>query len=126
MFSVTLPMPHRALWANSREHWAVKARETKRHRRWAANAAYEQGAPHAEGLPLGDCLATVEFQFATKRRRDMTNIGHCLKAYYDGFEDAGVYPNDERIKGVNLLPLKVVKGETERVTITLTPIEGNP
>lgn len=82
---ICLPYPHKALWPNGRAHWAVKAREVKKHRQWAALAA------KAVRLRLGDSPIPVAITCCPKRygpAPDRDGIVSAAKAYLDGIADA--------------------------------------
>lgn len=84
---VDLPFPHKALWPNGRAHWAIKARETKKHRHWARLAALEA----RNSLITGDGLIPVHIICYPKRTGpapDKDNISAAAKSMIDGIADA--------------------------------------
>ena len=79
-----LPYPHKALWPNGRAHWAVKAREVKKHRHWACMAA------RADYIRPGSKYR-ITITCCPKARGpapDADNIAAAGKAYIDGIADA--------------------------------------
>lgn len=78
---VTLPWPPRDLSANSRTHWARKAKAVKAYRSlayWSAIAA---------GPIPGETIA-ITFNPPDKRRRDLDGMLSQIKAGLDGIADA--------------------------------------
>lgn len=82
---IELPFPDGALWPNGRAHWAVKAREVKKHRRWAALAT------KAAHIRIGDSPIPVHVVCHPKSRGpapDRDAVVSACKAYIDGISDA--------------------------------------
>jgi crossover junction endodeoxyribonuclease RusA len=82
---IVLPYPDKALWPNGRAHWAVKAREVKKHRQWAAIAT------KAARIRLGDSPIPVHIICHPKGRGpapDRDGIVSAVKSYIDGIADA--------------------------------------
>ena len=83
---IDLPYPHKALFPNGRAHWAVKARETKKHRAWACNAMRA-----TKGIYTGDTRIKVALTVFCKPRGPRPDMDGCvsaMKAYQDGIADA--------------------------------------
>ena len=105
--TIELPLPHKNLSPNARCHWAVKAKETQKHRRWAHLAAMnEMRKPGADiaSMPWRKATAKARFYFRTKARRDEDNCASSLKPVWDGFADAGIWLDD---CGVTHLPVEI-------------------
>lgn len=81
---IELPFPAKALWPNGRAHWAVKAREAKKHRAWAYTATRAAKIPKPDG-PVNIAL-TIHPKTAHAIDRD--NAIACCKAYFDGIAEA--------------------------------------
>lgn len=81
---IHLPWPPRAVHPNARQHWAPKARATRRMRQDAAWSA------RAAGLRAADGSLTVRLRFCPPdaRRRDLDGMIASCKAYLDGIADA--------------------------------------
>ena len=80
---IVLPWPHKALWPNSRAHWAAKAREVKKHRQWATWATPARLQVEADKLSV-----TVTFNPPDIRARDTDNAVAAVKSYLDGIADS--------------------------------------
>ena len=81
-YTVTMPWPEKVLHSNSRAHYMVKARATKKARALARMMAVRAGV---ERWPL----ATIAIQYYPPTRRgDPQNVPTSLKAYIDGIADA--------------------------------------
>ena len=81
---IILPYPAKALWPNGRAHWAEKAREVKKHRRWAYLAMREAS------LCIADNPIPVHITVYPKARGpvpDRDNIIAASKSYIDGIAD---------------------------------------
>jgi crossover junction endodeoxyribonuclease RusA len=83
---IELPYPHKALWPNGRSHWAIKARETKKHRQWAALGARACNPPVVGDGPIQ--IKIICHPKATGPAPDCDNITAACKAYLDGIADA--------------------------------------
>lgn len=74
--------------ANGRDHWRVKAKRTKQHRRWAAALCPRHALP---------CVVTMTRLSAGELDDD--NLRSALKAVRDGIADAlGVDDRDPRVR----------------------------
>ncbi len=96
-FVTWLDMPDARLSPNARTHWRVKAKLVKASRLAGCVAAcdllsWRFSAWHAVTIK-------VSFYFPDRRRRDIRNFDSNLglKAYIDGFVDAGLMIEDDRI-----------------------------
>lgn len=87
--TITIPTDQ-VITANDRLHWAVKARMTRRIRTMAAWQARAEHLDHFENV-----LVTARIRYPDKRRRDIENFAPTLKAMFDGFTDAGIWPDDD-------------------------------
>lgn len=86
MYWVTLPLKIESV-ANKREHWAVRAKRTKAHRKAAIMI------PTTQPLPVEVVLIRI-----APRELDTDNLQSGLKALRDGIADRfGVKDNDPRI-----------------------------
>lgn len=81
---IELPFPNKALWPNGRAHWAVKARETKKHRAWAYSATL---AAKVE-KPTGRINIALTVYPKTAHAIDADNAVSSCKAYFDGIAQA--------------------------------------
>lgn len=82
-----LPFPHKALWPNGRFHYGTKAREFKKHKGWAFNAALS-ALPRSfkhDGSPV-----RLRYIITPKTRNkiDRDNAVAAMKAYQDGIAAA--------------------------------------
>lgn len=85
MIAIDLPWPSRKLSANSRLHWADKARAVKRAREDATFAAISAGA---RNLPATKLHVTAIFYPPSARRFDLDGLITRMKAAFDGIADA--------------------------------------
>jgi len=76
---------------NARLHWVVRHKNTKLLRE--AAAWYARAALKGQEPPRWK-KATVQIHAFVKRMIDPTNLIDRCKAYFDGFEDAGIVIND--------------------------------
>ena len=81
---IELPFPAKALWPNGRAHWAVKARETKKHRAWAYGATLQKRLPP----PPGRVNVRLTMHPKTAHAIDADNAVASCKAYLDGIAQA--------------------------------------
>lgn len=82
-----LPFPHKALWPNGRAHWAVKAREFKKHREWARVATLE-AIPRCFSWNGEPIRLTYTITPKTAHKIDVDNCIAAMKAYQDGIAAA--------------------------------------
>ena len=85
MITFFLPWPDRRLSPNAREHWAKKAKATKKARQTAWGAALEAKASRISADRLS---VSVTFCAPNKRKRDLDNCISSLKPSFDGIADA--------------------------------------
>ena len=115
-----LPIPAKALSPNARLHWAVKSKAVKESRRTACIEALRVLGDAGMPAPYwAKAKMRVVVFTATARRPDPGNLMASLKAYEDGFADAGVILNDR-----NLWPERPEFRKSERmprVEITIEP-----
>jgi crossover junction endodeoxyribonuclease RusA len=114
---IILPLPHNCLSPNARTHWAAKAGATKKARKLACEHIE---ALELDSTPWGTVEATEAFYFKTNRRRDERNQVAMLKAYYDGFTDAGLMLDDDFETLSHGKPTFHQDKNSPRVEITLT------
>lgn len=106
---IDLPLPPDALHPNSRPTWQKRARLVKQARAIACIVA-RQNKPNT---PLK--VACYRLIFRLPRKRDYDGLGAWVKAYIDGFIDAGLLIDDsdfrpmgiERFSGVAESPFGV-------------------
>lgn len=91
---VRLPLPHRHLHQNCRQHWRVKAQTIKETRFEARIAAQRAMTSDTPNRVLTACRVRVTFHFPDRRRRDVSNYLAACKSYWDGFTDARVWSDD--------------------------------
>jgi len=81
---IVLPYPSSALWPNGRAHWAIKAREVKKHRQWARLAM------RSDRFSIADNPIPIAITCCPKARGpapDMDSIVSAAKSYIDGIAD---------------------------------------
>jgi len=83
---IELPYPHKALWPNGRAHWAIKARETKKHRAWAALAVRACNPPVVGNGPIP--IHIVCHPKGRGPAPDRDGVVSSCKAFLDGIADA--------------------------------------
>lgn len=108
--SITLPWPDRHLFPNDRCHWAVKAKQVKKHRRLAYYEALEiqSAIPDAVRADADQPIFyRIIYTPKINRHRDEDGIISSCKAYLDGISEA-IGINDYRfhIRGCEALPAK--------------------
>ncbi len=113
-FIVWLSVPDRRIGPNSRSHWRVKAKIVKQVRKESGLMAILAGAPDCG---WHEVTARATFHFPDRRRRDTDNLAALLKPVYDGFTDAGLLIDDDRITH---LPVEIVH---ERGCVPVVKIE---
>lgn len=117
-----LPLPHGSLSPNARVHWAVKSKAVKAARRVACLEAIRVLGDAGVPAPYwGKAKMRVVVFTATARRPDPGNFMASLKAYEDGFADAGVILNDR-----NLWPERPEFRKCERMPRVEITIEPEP
>ena len=116
---LTLPGSKPSLTLNSRQHWAVKARETRVVRATAALLARKHRIP-----PLARCEVLLTYYPRDRRRRDADNLVGLLKACCDGLVDARVVPDDT--PDLMRKPMPVIGPVTKGGRLTLTVTELDP
>jgi crossover junction endodeoxyribonuclease RusA len=108
MLKVELPWPSRNLRPNARTHWAVRARETKSHRR----TAYFLTMVETRERPASSWPARIPIRLTfhppLRRAHDRDNLIANCKAYLDGAADA-LDVNDNRFDIMPPQILEVVK-----------------
>lgn len=87
MIAIELPWPPRVLHPNSREHWAAKARATKKAREDAGWLAREAGIRTGDPDIPSELKVTVTFSPPNSRAHDRDNLLANCKAYFDGIAD---------------------------------------
>ena len=79
--TIALPYPDKSLWPNGRSHWAVKAREFKKHKQWASMAML--GASFC----IADSPIPIHITVHPKAKGPAPDRDNCVaaaKAYLDG------------------------------------------
>ena len=77
-----LPIPAKELWPNGRPHRMAKAREVKKHRKWASDLA-----TGAKGLVVGDGPIPIAIEVCAHPKGplpDRDNVVAACKSYIDG------------------------------------------
>lgn len=91
---ITLDLPNSGLSPNARKHWRVKSKLVKEYRIHACEqamaAAYDQGI----GEPFRHPVVLMKYWNSRNVRPDGDNIIASMKSAMDGFEDAGMFLND--------------------------------
>lgn len=82
-YLLRLDWPDKALSPNSHRHWRARHKATAfaRHAAWAKCKA--RGVPKMDGAVL-----TFDFAPPDRRKRDLHNMPHSMKATIDGIADA--------------------------------------
>ncbi len=89
--TITIPAPCDLINANSRLHWAKKARLTKQ---WREAAGWAAKAARVAPMDSAHIVATIRFQH--HRKRDVGNFAPTIKACVDGIvADARLLPGDD-------------------------------
>ncbi len=101
-FVTWLPCPDRRLSPNARVNWRTRAKLVKETRATAHFMAHYGGG---QGCYWHEVTARATFHFPDKRRRDTDNLAALLKPVFDGFVDAGLLTDDDR---VTYLPVEIV------------------
>ena len=101
--TVTVGIPARTLQPNSRTHWAVKSKATKRARveSWTATQVAMYEANEKGGWKEATCQ--VHWYARDNRRRDKDNCLASLKATFDGLVDAGLLKDDSALTHLPLV-----------------------
>jgi len=103
-FVTWMDLPDARLSPNARTHWRLKAKLVK-----DARLLGRSVVPTAAQSCVGWHAVSIKttFHVPTKRRRDVRNLdsNHGLKAYIDGFVDAGLLVDDDKI---TWLPSEIV------------------
>jgi Holliday junction resolvase RusA-like endonuclease len=121
---ISLPIPSKCLWPNSRCHYMAKSREVFRSRETCE--AVVRMAMSDSGIVGGWRKATVQavFRFPFRRTRDSDNMLASLKSVFDGLRDAGLIVDDS---GLTHLPvIHFVSIERPGVTLKITREEDQP
>jgi len=114
--TISLRLPGAKTHPNARSRtWKPKARETAADRALAHTLALVA----MEGRTFGWRAATERVVFRVKGRNDPSNLSAWLKAYRDGFVDAGILTNDDRVTHLPIEQIVDRKAPTG-VSITLT------
>ncbi len=86
--------------------------------------AYVKALAHRLGQePWGQAVARLTFFWPDRRRRDIRNAEHAMKAAYDGLIDAGVIQDDNADVLTHELTEFEVDRDNPRVEITVTRVE---
>jgi Holliday junction resolvase RusA-like endonuclease len=117
IITVTLPLPSKATHPNARPHHMAKANAKAKDRKRACYYALEA----MKAQRFGWTSATVQCTFTVRRRNDADNLQAWMKAYFDGFVDAGLLANDDRLTH---LPVVQVTGKQTGVSVTLSKTGG--
>ena len=125
--SIILPLPTRRLSPNhpvaTRGSCMAKVRAVRAYRALARDRAREQGLA---SIPWAKAEAVARFYWPDRRRRDIRNAEHSLKAAYDGLVDAGWIPDDRHDVLVHGATEFHVDPGCPRVEIVLRNLTGQP
>lgn len=115
MITIILDLPHKDLHPNARPHRWAKAKAVKAARHYAYLVAKSQ----APKTPFKKAIYEVTWYLP--RVRDYDNLNGWLKAYLDGFQDAGIVVNDSELRPgpVTRFSGKGATGGHHRVEITI-------
>jgi len=129
VMTITLPVPHEHLRGNARYNWQGKSRLIKAHREMAMAAVdciadsaklVERRGPRLRGLKAAIWRAVFYFPDALKR--DAHNFSVGCKSYLDGFTDAGVWIDDNKLTELPTLIL-IERGCRPRCEIEIFPAD---
>lgn len=117
--TINLPLPPTELSANSRTHWAAKAKAVKAYRAlaWAAGRAAQTGQPKR----WVKASVKVKAFYRSHNHPDPDNVIASLKAAFDGIADAGVVVNDRGLWPERPEISKDAKNPRIELTITEEP-----
>jgi hypothetical protein len=121
-WSMTIPRLDEWITLNQRHGWARRNAQTQTWRTGTAWWARYHSAP----VGLAHAVVTVEFCFATSRRRDVGNWAPTAKAIVDGLVDVGVVVDDDdsHVTGPDLR--RCPGTDRDAVTITVQGMAGPP
>jgi Holliday junction resolvase RusA-like endonuclease len=118
---IVLPWPDKRLNPNGRAHWHAVAKAKKRARGDGYIAALDAMSRQGWLKPVQFAKTQITFfHKLDKRHRDGDNHLAMLKAYFDGFADAGVIVNDS---GFMHQPIRFAASLDRRVEVEIIPIE---
>lgn len=95
MLKVILDLPPTELSPNKRVHWARKAKEVKKYRQHACDAAQEAAFAQDCKEPFRTPVVQITYWNRRNVKPDGDNILASLKSAWDGLTDSGVW-NDDR------------------------------
>ena len=118
---IRLSWPAKALWSNSRVHWAVKAKAAKNARWWAFIGVREiwRGYP---GPEVKVQVSVKAYKHGRGALPDRDNLISACKAYFDGLVDAGICPSD-RPEHFELGTITIERGDVSEVVLIVEPLE---
>ena len=113
IISISLRLPSKACHPNARPHYMAKANATAKDRKLACYCALEAMG----GQKFGWRSAVETVVFNVKGHHDHANLSQWLKAYRDGFVDAGVLVNDDQLIH---MPVKQIVDRKAPTGVTVT------
>jgi Holliday junction resolvase RusA-like endonuclease len=114
--TITIPLPPRELWQNSRCHWARRSRVGAKSKESAYTKSLAKIGRKPKPMWRAGTLDTVWY-WPDKRRRDPLNALAALKHAVDGMVLAGVLADDDKLMpGVTRFE---IDADNPRVEITV-------
>lgn len=127
---ITLPLFPDATRPNSgagRGHWQVKNKATQQQRSQARVAALaamnEPGAPYKPQWTRAEVQLTYHRPNPRAKRQDWANLNGWAKASIDGFQEAGIFKNDQLVTFAPPVELLGKQAREPKVVVTITPQE---
>lgn len=127
---ITLPLFPDATRPNSgagRGHWQVKNRAVQDQRSQARVAALaamnEPGAPYKPQWTRAEVQLTYHRPNPRAKRHDLSNLIGWAKPTIDGFQEAGVFKNDQLVTFAPPVELLGKQAREPKVVVTITPQE---
>ena len=103
---ITLDLPLNALKPNVRAHHRAKAAATKLYRTHACEQSWLACEEFDVKEPYRDAVVAITYYHATLAFADRDNILASLKAAWDGFTDAQLWPDDRDVIFLPVVRLK--------------------
>lgn len=115
--TITFPQPAPLLNMNSRQHWAVKAREVAA---WRSRAFYAARSVPAVRRNCGPSFVMLTLPVPDRRRRDPANLFATAKPVVDGLVDGAIWPDDTP-EWVTTIEPRLVVSRDRVVTVHIWP-----
>lgn len=116
-YTISLPLPSRALSLNGRAHWTTRARETATVR-LAAKAAWGEASAWQRPMWDGPCWIEIDWHYRGSAPDTASAIERC-KAICDALQDAGLIVDDVQVRGHAVRRHHIGHWEEPRVAVTV-------